>query len=77
MPNPTNDADCRVTMQFGGGMEVYNERSLCTKLNQSGVQPSFYKYIPSTQVPMGDMNLQGEGPSTRHAQADYLDAMKE
>ena len=67
----------RETEQFCGGVETYNERSLCIKYRSQGVQTSFYESTPSPSNPLGDQISSGPRENSRHAGTNHPHASKE
>ena len=55
-----------------GRMEAYNERSLCVKYRNKGVQTSFYESTPSTQDPLGNKISPGAQRNSGHAGTNMI-----
>ena len=76
-PPPTIGASRGMTMPFCGGVEAYNERSLCVKYRSQEVQTSFHESTPSPQDPLGGTNSQGLTEDSGNARANIPDTSKE
>ena len=64
-------------MPVCGGVEAYNERSLCVKYRDQGVQTSFYESTPSAQDPVGNKISLGAPEDPGNVTANIPDASKE
>ena len=53
-------------VELCGGAEAYNERSLCVKYLNQGVQTLFYESTPSTQDPLGNKISSGARRNSGH-----------
>ena len=73
---PTNDSSRRETEQFCGGVETYNERSLCTNYRSQGVQTSFYESTPSPSNSLIDQISPGSRRNFGHAGTNHPYAPK-
>ena len=75
--SPKNDSSRRETEQFCGGVETYNERSICIKYRSQGVQTSFYESTPSPSNSLGDQISPGSRRDFGHAGTNHPHAPKE
>ena len=64
-------------MKFCGGVEAYNERSLCVKYRSQWVQTYFYEFTPSAQGPLADTTSQRLTEDSGNARANIPNASKE
>ena len=64
-------------MPVCGGVEAYNERSLCVKYRSQGVQTSFYESTLLPKVPWENKICQGPTEDPGNVKANIPDASKE
>ena len=74
---PHNQFQSSTTVSIYGGLEVYNEQSICAKYPSQGVQTSFYESTPSASDSLGNMTPPGDIEVPGNARADFPNALEE